>query len=117
MVVIVTKKEIKARAKSTPQAIKLSDALQKNGIKTYLELSDRHKHIDIAIPKYKLNIEVDGNQHFLNAKQIERDFARSYWSSDKGYDTLHIPNFIVDNHFDAVVKAITEVIRGRKEKE
>jgi len=53
----------KQKEKSTPEAIKLCEALIKMGFNAELEKSDGYKHIDIAIPKFKVNIEVDGMQH------------------------------------------------------
>jgi len=112
----ITKKELKARSKSTPFARKLSDALRNRGIPTILELWDRHKHIDVAIPDAKLNIEIDGEPHWLSAKQIEADLLRNYWSTDKGYATIHVPNYIIDKHLYKHVKAILTVIRKRIKK-
>ena len=95
-----TKKEIKARSKSTPLAKKLSDALRKKDILTLLEKWDGHKHIDIAIPKYKINIEVDGEHHNTRPKQALTDLKRTFYSFKKGYFTLRIPNSLVKNHFE-----------------
>src|SRR3989338_10120873 len=80
--------------KSTPEARKLYEILIKNGFNAKLELWDGFKHIDIAIPDYKVNIEVDGMQH-QNKKQALADLKRTYHSFKKGYVTLRIPNELV----------------------
>ena len=41
-----------------------------------VELHDGHKHIDLTIPKAKINVEVDGIQHLTNADQIVADLSR-----------------------------------------
>ncbi len=111
----ITKKEGKARAKSTLQAKKISDALRKRGIPTLLELWDGHKHIDIAIPEYKLNIEVDGEHHNTKPKQALADLKRTYYSFKKGYFTLRIPNSLVENHFEECIDLIVDIVDASKE--
>jgi very-short-patch-repair endonuclease len=112
----ITKKEEKARVKSTPQALKLSDALREVGIPTKLEQWDGHKHIDIAIPEYKLNIEVDGGYHNTEPKQALADLKRTFYSFKKGYFTLRIPNSLVENHFQECVDLIVEMVNIGKDK-
>lgn len=82
------------KKKSTPEAQKLHEILIKNGFNAKLELWDGFKHIDIAIPDYKINIEVDGKQH-QSRKQALADLKRTYHSFKKGYVTLRIPNELV----------------------
>lgn len=95
--------------KSTVQAEKLYKALRDRNIFCKLEDWDGDKHIDISIPWAKIDIEVDGLYHFFEPKQIIADFDRSYWSIiNDNYDTIHIPNFIIDNYLDRVADAITE---------
>ena len=111
----ITKKELKARTKSTPQAKKISDALREKGIPTTLELWDGHKHIDIAIPKYNLNIEVDGEQHNTKPKQALADLKRTFYSFKKGYFTLRIPNSLVEKHFEECIDLIVDIVNVSKE--
>lgn len=111
---MVTKKELKARAKSTPQAKKISDALRNKDIPTILEQWDGHKHIDIAIPKYKINIEVDGEQHNTKPKQALADLKRTFYSYKKGYFTLRIPNSLVEKHFDDCIDMIVKIVNETK---
>lgn len=82
----------------TTEAKKLYDELKRIGVdikSKNLEKWDGHKHIDLAIPKAKLNIEVDGSQHNLSSEQALRDLKRTYYSFKKGYLTLRIPNSLV----------------------
>lgn len=96
--------------KSTPLARKLYDALKKQGVPAKLELYDGHKHIDIAIPEAKVNIEVDGGHHNYDYKQALSDLKRTYYSFKKGYLTLRIPNSLLINHFDETVDYIVEFL-------
>ena len=113
----ITKKEEKAKAKATPQAKEISDELRKRGIPTFLELWDGHKHIDIAMPQYKINIEVDGGHHNTRPKQALADLQRTFYSYKKGYFTLRIPNSLVDNHFEECVDLIVEMVNVSKNEE
>ena len=82
------------RKKATPETILLCDLLKKSGFKAELEKWDGYKHIDIAIPQYMVNIEVDGLQHH-NETQALADLKRTYYSFKKGYITLRIPNSLL----------------------
>lgn len=96
----------------TPQAQALHDALIARGIKCELEKNDGHKHIDIAITWAKLNIEIDGIQHYTNPQQITSDYQRTYYSMKKGYKTLRYPNFVIEKYLDTVADAIAKLARG-----
>jgi very-short-patch-repair endonuclease len=98
----------------TPQQIALFEALKKRGIKCETEVTDGFKCIDISIEPAKIDIEVDGTQHYLKHKQILADFKRSYYSSRDGYNTIHIPNIIIEKYLNQVADALAE---SAKEKE
>lgn len=98
----------------TVEARQLNDALVKRGLVTSTEHWDGHKHIDIAIPNAHIFIEVDGLHHFTDPMQIERDFKRDHFSDGDDYDTIHVPNTIVQHHCDEVADAIQKVVAGRQ---
>lgn len=91
----------------------LIDALQQRGIHCIAEYADGHKHVDIAILKAKLFIEVDGLQHFTSPDQILRDFRRDHYSDGDDFSTIHIPNIVIEHFLDQVADAICEVARIR----
>ena len=95
---------------STPEEEKLYNALKKAGVPAKLNKYDGYKHIDIAIPKARVNIEVDGGHHNLNYKQALADLKRTYYSFKKGYLTLRIPNSLIRNQFDETVNYIVEFL-------
>ena len=100
--------------KPTKEAIDLKEALESKGARVYLELHDGYKHIDLAIPRAKLNIEVDGIQHLTNPHQIIADLARGYYSHKNGYNTMHIPNEMIHNHLPAIADALAEASKIRE---
>ena len=81
----------------TQEEKELYEALQEIGIHCELQKWDGFKHIDIAVVKAKVNIEVDGAQHNLEVQQALTDLKRTYHSFNKGYVTLRIPNCLVRN--------------------
>lgn len=90
---------------STPETLALKEALEERGIHVRVEPFDGFKHIDIGIPKAKLNVEVDGIQHLTNPSQIVADLDRGYFSNKKyGFATMHIPNEMIRSH-EALAKA------------
>lgn len=100
----------------TPQVINLYNALRSRDIKCEMEVWDGHKHVDISITWAMIDIEVDGLYHYTKPEQIRADFNRSYWSITRDdYDTLHIPNIIIDHHLEEVANAIASVARTRYE--
>ena len=97
--------------KPTPQAIKLKRELEKLGIKVLAEVNDHdQKHIDLAIPSARINIEVDGRQHYEDPFQIMSDLGRTHFSDDEGFSTIHIPNVFIDSDKDLprVAEALAE---------
>ncbi|MGV3538350.1 MAG: DUF559 domain-containing protein [Rufibacter sp.] len=92
------------------EAIRLYFALKNRGVPAQLEKFDGFKHIDIAIPEAKVNIEVDGGHHNYNTKQALADLKRTYFSFLKGYLTVRIPNSLVYN--DEVLEETADFIVG-----
>jgi very-short-patch-repair endonuclease len=100
----------------TQEATALKEALEQKGVLVYLELNDGYKHIDLAIPKAKLNIEVDGIRHLTNPHQILADLGRGYYSHKNGYNTMHIPNEMIHRHLEDISEALAEVSKMREKK-
>ena len=82
----------------------------------YVELHDGFKTVDLAIPRAKINVEVDGIQHLTDPKQILADLGRGYYSHKNGYDTMHIPNEMVRTHLDEIAEALAEASKMRERK-
>ena len=100
----------------TAEARFLKEALEKRGVKVYVELHDGFKTVDLAIPRAKINVEVDGIQHLTDPKQILADLGRGYYSHKNGYDTMHIPNEMVRTHLDEIAEALAEASKMRERK-
>ena|ERR1035437_6135895 len=99
----------------TKEADDLRKALEQKNVLVYAELDDGHKHIDLAIPKARLNIEVDGIRHLTNPHQIVADLSRGYYSHKNGYDTMHIPNEMIHKHLEEISSALAEASKIREE--
>lgn len=84
---------------TTFETIRLYFALKERGVPAEMEKFDGYKHIDIAIPEAKINIEVDGKHHNYQKRQALTDLKRTYYSFVKGYLTLRIPNVLVYDEF------------------
>ncbi len=95
------------------QVRKLHSALIQRGVDVEIEKWDEHKHIDLSIEPAGLYIEIDGDAHYTDSDTISRDLKRDYFSNEAGYDTLHIPNYIIDKSINEVADAITTVARSR----
>ena len=100
----------------TKETTALKKALEARGVRVYVELNDGFKTIDLAVPKAKLNIEVDGIQHLTDPKQIIADLSRGYYSHKNGYNTMHIPNEMVKLHLNEISDALAEATKLLEQK-
>lgn len=98
----------------TKEAIALREALKSRGVLVYSEVHDGYKHIDLTIPKAKINIEVDGIQHLTNPEQILSDLNRGYYSHKNGFNTMHIPNEMINNHLELIAEALSKASKIRE---
>lgn len=101
---------------STLEAVQLYFALKERGVPAELEKYDGFKHIDIAITKAKVNIEVDGGHHNYNNRQALSDLKRTYHSFLKGYLTLRIPNSLVREHLEETADYLTDFLVENRER-
>jgi len=99
----------------TKEARALQEALEKQGVTVYVEVNDGFKSIDVALPKAKINIEVDGIQHLTNPHQIVADLNRGYYSHKKGYSTMHIPNEMIRSHLKEISEALAEASKIKEQ--
>ncbi len=100
----------------TKEAADLKEELIRRGVKVYVELNDGYKHVDLALPAAKLNVEVDGVQHLTNPKQIVTDLNRGYYSNRLGYSTMHIPNEMIRMHLKEIADALAEASKMLEQK-
>jgi very-short-patch-repair endonuclease len=100
----------------TKEALALKGALEDEGILVFKELNDGYKTIDLALPKARINVEVDGVQHLTDPKQILADLHRGYYSHKNGYDTMHIPNEMIRLHLPEISKALAEAAKTREKR-
>lgn len=100
----------------TKEAGDLKAALEEKGVRVLVEVNDGHKHIDLALPKAKINVEIDGIQHLTNPQQIVADLSRGYYSHKNGYDTMHIPNEMIRLHLEEIASALAEASKIRERK-
>ncbi|HVZ76026.1 MAG TPA: DUF559 domain-containing protein [Candidatus Paceibacterota bacterium] len=107
-------KIIKKYRTPTKEADDLKKALEKRGVRVLVEVHDGYKHVDLAIPSAKINIEVDGIQHLTNPKQIVADLNRGYYSHKNGFNTMHIPNEMIRNHLEEISEALAEASKMRE---
>lgn len=101
--------------KPTFYAKKLEGLLKKLGIKVNEEVWDGYKTVDLSIPNSKLDIEVDGLHHLTDPNQIIKDFKRSSYSREDGYETIHVHNIDLKEEGDKIAEAIAKVSEKREE--
>lgn len=95
---------------STFEAITLYFELKQRGVPAELEKFDGFKHIDIAIPEAKINIEVDGGHHNYSYEQAMADLKRTYHSFRKGFYTVRIPNVLIHGRIQETADYIVGIL-------
>lgn len=106
--------KVKDTPKATHVARTLCDALIKRGIRAELEKDDGYKHIDIAVTKAKLNIEVDGGHHNYSSEQALADLKRTLFSLKKGFQTLRIPNSLIREELNETVVLVVGIVNANE---
>ena len=101
---------------STEEATRLYLSLKRRGVPAELEKYDGYKTIDIAVADARVNIEVDGHQHVSNPKQALSDLKRTYFSLQKGFLTLRIPNALIRENLEETADYITTFLLQHKNK-
>ncbi|MBP9757363.1 MAG: DUF559 domain-containing protein [Candidatus Pacebacteria bacterium] len=99
--------------RSTPEALALKSALEDEGVIVEVEKFDGFKRVDLAIPRARLYIEVDGIHHYTNHEQILADLGRSHYSALDGFSTIHIPNEIIRSHLERIAAALAKASKVR----
>jgi very-short-patch-repair endonuclease len=94
----------------TPEAKELYLALRKRGVPAELEKFDGYKTIDIAVTEARVNIEVDGTHHNYTPQQAIADLYRTFFSFQKGYITLRIPNSLIKHDLEMTADLVTEFL-------
>jgi len=105
---------IYSNSSTTPQAIELYFALRRRGVPAELEKWDGFKTIDIAVTQAMVNIEVDGQHHNYSHQQALSDLKRTFYSFQKGFLTLRIPNSLVEWSIEETADYITEFLIENK---
>ena len=100
----------------TKQSLSLIRALENKNIKVVPEYWDGHKHVDIYIPENEMYIEIEGLQHFTDAKQILADLKRDYYSDKENHFTFRITNQLIETHLEEIVDAIVKLIYTNRDK-
>lgn len=90
--------------------------LKKRGLFPEIEFYDGHKHVDLAVHEAKLYIELDGEHHFSDPKQLESDILRDEYSMDEGYTTKRFSNKEVTDNLSKIADCLAVVCRNRKNK-
>ncbi|MFH1978330.1 MAG: hypothetical protein ABIJ92_03320 [Candidatus Aenigmatarchaeota archaeon] len=97
--------------KPSPEAIKLFEALSSRGITSRLEKVS--PIIDLTIERAKLDIEISDSRHFTDSEQMQKDLERNYWSKREGYEKIHIPRRVIEEHLDKVADSLAKVAKDR----
>jgi very-short-patch-repair endonuclease len=105
------------RGKKIPskEAFRLYLSLRRRLVPVELEKFDGYKTIDMVITDSKVNIEVDGMQHYTNSAIGFTDLLRTEYSLRGGYLTLRIPNLLVNTNLEETANIITRILNGRSQ--
>ena len=77
--------------------------------KGYIGNYPKNYKIDIALPKYKIAIEVDGNSHRAIKRQIE-DMKKTKLLENKGWKVIRFGNNEINQNINKCLKEIEVLI-------
>lgn len=104
--------ELKTKLEQTSrETIKLYFLLKQKGIAAELEKDNNLNTVDISIVNAKVNIGVDKPLTSYNRTKVLSDLKRRYYSFEKGYYTLRIPNALVAYDQEDAVSFIEEFLQ------
>ena len=96
------------------EAIQLYYALKEAGVKSMLEWWDGKKSIDIAIPRVKLNIEIDSKYDKLTEHEAINNLEEAMHSFQNGFTTIRITHIVVRYYLNETVNNIIGIMDGLK---
>ncbi|PCE64035.1 hypothetical protein [Sediminicola luteus] len=100
---------------NTPmEAIQLYYGLKREGLNPMLEWYDGKRHVDIALSRVKLNIEIDTDYRTITHEQAMRDLEDASNSFKNGFTTLRIPHILVRCYLEDTIKNIMDIVAGLK---
>lgn len=78
-----------SRKESYPEKY-FTELFIKENINVTRKLQVSYYELDFCIPDKKINIEIDGDQHYLDNKAINNDIKRNKFLEEKGWDIIRI---------------------------
>ena len=76
--------------------------------KTFISINEYTDKTEVVCGK--INIEIDGFHHHLDPYQALQDLKRTYYSFQKGYFTIRVPNSLIENKLDDAVEYILKFL-------
>jgi very-short-patch-repair endonuclease len=98
---------------SSRETAKLYFSLKQRGIPAVLEKATHLKGVDIAVNGTQLNIEVDTPLHTCHPEKALAELKQVYYSADRGFFTLHIPNALVAYNLEQTADTIASLVKAK----
>jgi len=95
---------------TVPEKI-LFEELRERDYTAILHKNDEHKTIDLTLPDYQINIEIDGHQHNFDLNQKRADYWREFFSEQKSWPTIRVPNECIEEDIFATIDEIEAIIQ------
>ena len=120
----VNKKEVKGLRRNLRKNLTLAEATlwlqlkakRLDGLSWRRQFSIGNFILDFYCPKYKLCIELDGNEHYTMSGDTY-DYDRTNYLKSCGISVLRFENNEIWHNLDGVLNAIREEIEGLTEKQ
>ncbi|WP_373073818.1 hypothetical protein [Zeaxanthinibacter enoshimensis] len=100
------------RHKTSLQAIRLYYGLKEAGENPMLAWWDGKKSVDIALPRVKLNVEIDHEPHLYSHKRAMEELEEAMHSMNDGFTTLRIPHMLIAEKMRETVQDILQIKAG-----
>ncbi|MDC6351400.1 hypothetical protein PP178_07530 [Zeaxanthinibacter sp. PT1] len=104
--------KLNKRQKTSLQAIRLYYGLKEAGENPMLAWWDGKKSVDIALPRVKLNVEIDHQPQLYSHKRAMEELEEAMQSMNEGFTTLRIPHMLIAEKMRETVQDILQIKAG-----
>jgi hypothetical protein len=98
---------------SSRETAKLYFSLKQRGVPAVLEKATPMKGVDITVNGTQLNIEVDTPLQTCNPEKALAELKQVYYSANKGFFTLHVPNALIAYNLEQTADTIASLVKTK----
>lgn len=105
------------RDRATPQELRFKQGIESREYFPKFQHAEYKAVIDFAFISKKLGIEIDGEPHYLNQFQKEKDRLRDQGLEERGWTIVRYTNDQIESDLDGVLEEVIELVDASERRE